>query len=73
MSKFGRFIAGANHPLETFEGDYMVHRDDYVEIKKKRGLTEGDDYLVAVINMVQGESVRELGREEAARAAQSGR
>jgi len=26
MSKFGRFIAGANHPLETFEGYYRRER-----------------------------------------------
>ena len=57
MAKFGLFQTGGKKPLNEYEGDYMVHKDQYVTIKKKSANPQVLDEQVAAIHLKEGDSV----------------
>jgi hypothetical protein len=63
MAKFGRFTGSIDVAKEEYEGDYMMHNanSDYVHILHKSDRDNTGDYLVAVISLEKGESIRKIG------------
>ncbi|MFZ0137845.1 MAG: hypothetical protein WAK89_12340 [Candidatus Sulfotelmatobacter sp.] len=60
MSKFGRFVQFNELPQEEYEGEYMVHTGDYVQILGKNKAPNGENELLAVVSVLKGESVRKI-------------
>jgi hypothetical protein len=60
MSKFGRFVQFNDAPQEQYEGDFMVQAGDYVQIMSRNKGPNGDYELLAVVNVLKGESIRKI-------------
>jgi hypothetical protein len=59
MAKFGLF-GGTGNQLDTYEGDYMTQKDEYVYIKKRVTQPGMADEQVAAIRLKEGTSVKKI-------------
>jgi len=53
MTKYGLFGGNVKEPMQTFEGDTMHQKDEYVYIYKAKK-------QVAAIKLADGQSVKEI-------------
>jgi len=62
MAKFGRFSAGEEYPVESYEGDFLEHvSDDCIRVMRDGG--EMPDAVLAIIHLQKGESVKQIDVE----------
>jgi len=59
MAKFGLLNQGEAQPLQTYEGDNMLSKDEFVSIYKGQPGARGSKQ-VAAIKLADGQSVKEI-------------
>jgi hypothetical protein len=70
MAKFTQFNPSGQQPVQTFDGDRIVHMDEYVYVFKRgpaASAVNPDERASAIIKLTDGQCVKEIPDGDARR------